>query len=275
MTSIFEEAPNGTNTAATTVSGVGELSPGDSQSDSSEEGSEEPWISWFINLRGNEFFAEVDEDYIQDDFNLTGLNTMVPYYDIALDLILDVDTEIDNMPEDKQEIVETAAEVLYGLIHARYILTSKGMLYMYEKFQSGDFGRCPRTYCQGQPVLPVGLSDLPRSYSVNVFCPRCQEIYYPRSSKHANIDGAYFGTTFSNLFLLQNPDLIPPKPQQAYVPRIYGFRINSESQFYTKREIVSSSPPKQRINGGKNKREQQDNELVISNAVYPAAGSKI
>jgi casein kinase II subunit beta len=45
---------------------------------------------------------------------------------------------------------------------------------------------------------------------VNVFCPRCQEIYYPRSSKHANIDGAYFGTTFANLFLLQNPDLIPP-----------------------------------------------------------------
>ena len=79
---------------------------------------------------GNEFFAEVEEDYIQDDFNLTGLNSMVPYYDLALDLILDADTDIDSLAEDKQEIVETAAEVLYGLIHARYILTSKGMLYM-------------------------------------------------------------------------------------------------------------------------------------------------
>mmetsp|Transcript_15035 Transcript_15035/g.24898 ORF Transcript_15035/g.24898 Transcript_15035/m.24898 type:complete len:312 (+) Transcript_15035:120-1055(+) len=238
MSSIFEESnningPNG-----------GEGDQDDSDSESSEE--EVSWIAWFVNLRGNEFFAEVDEDYIQDDFNLTNLNTMVPYYDLALDLILDADTDIDTMPEDKQEIVETAAEVLYGLIHARYILTSKGMLYMYEKFQSADFGRCPRTYCQGQPVLPVGLSDLPRNYSVNVFCPRCQEIYYPRSSKHANIDGAYFGTTFSNLFLLQNPDLIPPTPQQAYVPRIYGFRINSESLFYSKREASStpsSSPP--------------------------------
>ena len=122
MSSIFEETNN----------------INDEESDSDSESSEEEvsWIAWFINLRGNEFFAEVDEDYIQDDFNLTGLNSMVPYYDLDLDLILDAETEIDSMPEDKQEIVETAAEVLYGLIHARYILTSKGMLYMVSLLQT-------------------------------------------------------------------------------------------------------------------------------------------
>jgi len=131
---------------------------------------------------------------------------MVPYYDYALDMVLDVEMPMeDSLTEEQQEIVESAAEMLYGLIHARYIVTNRGMHTMYEKYRNAAFGRCPHVFCQGQPVLPVGLSDLPRNYTVNVFCPRCHGLFFPKSTRQANIDGAYFGTTFPHLYLMTHP----------------------------------------------------------------------
>ena len=127
-------------------------------------------------MKGNEFFCEVDEEYIQDDFNLSGLSSMVPYYDYALDLILDVESPNDDMlTEQQHELVESAAEMLYGLIHARYILTSRGMVAMLEKYKQCHFGRCPRVYCNNHPCLPVGASDVFRTATVKIFCPKCEE----------------------------------------------------------------------------------------------------
>jgi hypothetical protein len=50
------------------------------------------WPQWFCSLKGHEFFTEVPEDFIQDDFNLTGLASQIPYFDYALDVILDIES---------------------------------------------------------------------------------------------------------------------------------------------------------------------------------------
>eukprot|EP00300_Choanocystis_sp_HF-7_P022327 c21541_g1_i1.p1 GENE.c21541_g1_i1~~c21541_g1_i1.p1 ORF type:complete len:242 (-),score=44.15 c21541_g1_i1:167-862(-) len=201
-----------------------------SECSGSDDADEPSWISWFTSLRGNEFFCEVDEDYIQDDFNLTGLGSIVPYYEFALDSILDCDSPNAVVSEEHQELIETAAEMLYGLIHARFILTNRGLAAMATKFSSHEFGRCPRVHCESQAVLPVGESDLPRNSTVRVFCPRCENLYVPRSTRQANIDGAYFGTTFAHLIFQIYPELMPSPPEASYVPRIYGFKIHAAAK---------------------------------------------
>jgi len=183
------------------------------------------WIEWFCGLKGNEFFVEVPEDFIQDEFNLYGLSSTVQNYEYALDMILDNESD-DELEEEQQEVIERNAETLYGLIHARFIVTALGLQMMLDKLRQGDFGMCPRINCFGQQLLPVGLSDLPMQHTLKMFCPSCQEIYFPKYTRHSSIDGAYFGTTFPHLLVLQYPDIIQQRACPAYVPKIFGFRIH-------------------------------------------------
>jgi len=186
------------------------------------------WIPWFCSLKGNEFFCEVDDTYAQDGFNLTGLSSQIPYYDHALDMILDIEPS-EVLSDEQQEMVENDAENLFGLVHARYILTSRGLHAMLEKYRQCHFGRCPRLLCRGQATLPVGISDTTNTESVKLYCPKCEDVYNCRSTRHENIDGAYFGTTFPHLFFLTFPELKVPKTTDTYVPRVFGFRVHKDA----------------------------------------------
>merc|ERR1712154_585532 len=108
-----------------------------------------------------------------------------------------------DLSDEQHQIIESAAQVLYGLIHARFILTARGMSAMLEKYSTYTYGICPNAECEAikQAVLPIG-SDRCRQASAKVFCPRCNEIYHPRSPRLDQIDGAYFGSSFPHMFMM-------------------------------------------------------------------------
>ncbi|OAF68533.1 CK II beta [Intoshia linei] len=197
---------------------------------SSEEIS---WISWFCHLKGNEFFCEIDEEYIQDKFNLTGISDFVPNYRLALDQILDLEPDTEETEvEDNYDRIETSAELLYGLIHARYIMTTRGIAQMIEKWHRGDFLMCPRYLCKKRHTLPIGLSDVICDQTVYLYCPSCDDVFHPKSSRHSSIDGAYFGTGFPQMFFMTHPELVVEKSTDKFEKRLYGFKIHPKAYEY-------------------------------------------
>ncbi len=185
--------------------------------------------------QGNELLCEVNEDFIRDEFNLYGLSLQVPFYARAISIIIGEESESAAsaasaaVPPDQDDAAQSSAEILYGLIHARFIMTSTGLSKMAAKYRRIDFGRCPRVACAGQPLVPAGESDVPQKSSVKVFCCRCKELYRPDSSIASALDGAYFGCSFPHMFFMQYPELQHTGAVASYVPRLYGFRIRSLS----------------------------------------------
>ncbi|EGU78478.1 casein kinase II subunit beta-1 [Fusarium oxysporum f. sp. raphani 54005] len=259
---------------------------------STSSGVPESWISSFCSLLGHEYFAEVSEEFIEDDFNLTGLQSQVAMYKEALEMILDVEPEDDEEEEEEEEeedenesdperltraaserrhhrmasdlsVIESSAEMLYGLIHQRFICSRAGIQQMSEKYELGHFGCCPRTNCDQARTLPVGLSDIPGEDTVKLFCPSCLDVYVPPNSRFQTVDGAFFGRTFGSLFLLTFPEYDLTKRgievlsstssrvnegdglingmyaknigpglgrERIYEPRIYGFRVSERAR---------------------------------------------
>lgn len=153
--------------------------------------------------------------------------------------------------DDTREQIEKSARHLYGLVHARYIITTRGLakmvkphlhspfqsrdctdhlslyLLQLEKYKKCDFGRCPRVLCRSHPLLPIGLTDIPAVKAVKLYCAKCEDVYSPKSSRHGAIDGAYFGASFPHILFQVYPGLIPPKNYERHIPRCFGFKMHA------------------------------------------------
>ncbi|KAL7665618.1 Casein kinase II subunit beta [[Candida] zeylanoides] len=250
---------------------------------------EEDYVSWiqtFCESFGHDYFVPVSQDFIEDDFNLTGLSSQVPYYREALYTILDYEVETSEdqptlsatttttttttttanncvqtvttsnsgQPQTKaatgatngaaggsrelpnKVLLARSAELLYGLIHARYVISKPGLTAMATKFERNEFGPCPRYYCDGMHLIPVGATDIPGHETVRLYCPCCNDIYLPSSSRYLNIDGAFFGTTFPGLLVKMFPEIenqcrirTQRFNSQEFGIKLFGFKINELS----------------------------------------------
>jgi hypothetical protein len=140
----------------------------------------------------------------------------------------------------------------------------------------GDFGICHRKICNGQHLLPMGLSYEYGKFKANLYCPRCEECFFPADTCSLNcyclplfyvvVDSAAFTPAFPHLFLLTIPRFIPhPLPPQTslihysensssqpstlpviseypvvkLVPKVYGFKIFTGS-FHTLKSVCDS-----------------------------------
>jgi casein kinase II subunit beta len=177
----------------------------------------------------NPLFVAVDDDFIEDTFNLTGLRKLLgddtERYADALTLILEGGSLTSSLA--------AVAVKVYGLVHARFVATARGAQLLLEKIEAGAYGECPRHLCAGARMLPLGLSDTLDHQPLKTFCPRCQELYncsaqIVLAGQVFPLEGSFFGTSATPMLVLSNPHLLtrPPADEPPHRLRIYGFLIS-------------------------------------------------
>lgn len=174
------------------------------------------WIQEFLSQPSSFVFVDINPDFLIKSLNDANIQSKVENYEEAKKLI------ISNIKTD--ENVQQQAEILYGLIHAKYLNTIEGMEKMVIKQKNKIFPHCPRIFCRKTICVPYGITDELRDKTIKMFCPNCHEFYNVTDDRISKIDGAYFGPTWVDLMCQNHKELeLQEKPE--YVPRIFGFRI--------------------------------------------------
>ncbi|KAF8753755.1 Casein kinase II subunit beta [Rhizoctonia solani] len=153
------------------------------------------------------------------------LNSEVSNYQLALDFVTDnLDDDID---EERRQSGRGISPTLIWpypckmdrhlartLENGNFLRTGEKLLSSHPQSSKSTKGRFwSLSSCHVPiPTTPAcGLTDVPYEKAVKLYCPRCEDLYSPKSSRHGSIDGAYFGTTFPHMLLMGYPHMIPSK----------------------------------------------------------------
>ena len=142
-----------------------------------------------------------------------------PIYRRALRLILNegIEDDQDDTKTDEDLIIppyaiQKAAEALYLMIHARFVISPRGLEAIRQVMTMDNtvFGKCPRSTCRGTGLLPYGYSNdytsantasatTSKSSLCHRYCPSCGEVWISWDSK---TDGCAWGPSWCHLFLM-------------------------------------------------------------------------
>ena len=184
------------------------------------------WISDYCASENIECLVYITKKFFRDESNYSDLSKIVPNYDKAIKILRndsDKETQFD-------EKLDASVLQLYCLIHQKFIFTKRGMDDMYDNYMEGLYGQCPRIGCNGQKLLPHGVSN---DYGVGhlmTFCPYCKDVYFPRDPILKRIDGSAFGSKFVAAFITQNYKRLGLKLCKNYRLTVDGFKLSEKKR---------------------------------------------
>lgn len=183
------------------------------------------WTEWFLSSQFGLYFVEIDKEFLDNTFNVYGIRQKIPHFKLAWDLIRGSYIPPENYPNTWPANLNDYGIMLYGALHARYLMTTTGMTKMRRKYDLNLFEKCPRTLCKGVQGLPYGEHDDFGKSGMKLFCPCCRNIYRMKSSNGRVLDGSFFGPSWIHTFLIKYSELVPESPPEEFVPRLFGYKL--------------------------------------------------
>lgn len=175
------------------------------------------WIDLFLKTQQGHLFVRVSDEFISQAASNPAISSQFGNIQELLNIILSKDAD------DVGNDIQKQAEVLYGLIHQKYLLTEEGRLLMFENQKKGNFPKCPRAFCHDFTCVPYGTSYELKKDMVKMFCPNCTDVYNYDSK--CQIDGAYFGPDWVHYLMNEHPEIVPEKEAESFTPHVFGFNV--------------------------------------------------
>lgn len=170
------------------------------------------FAKWITTQKQYKILVHITDDFLADSFNYYGLNKYVDRYKEAMNVVRGCYTE--RVEKDRDLLRQSI--LLYGLLHARYLLTYDGIDDIKDHFSKGMFPPCPRYLCKGHSTLPYGTSEIYGEDKLKLFCPGCCDVYELDHPLYSKIDGAFFGPNYVHVLKQKYRTVTPYSPIKEF-----------------------------------------------------------